>query len=120
MTTQVTVTKALQEKCMELTDENDKLRGLLAKGKGDCVYCQLPADQIAKCKSGFPGCARMDDIVNVVNTEVQNRQEERILDLLVERSRLQATIDAMQTVIENSDKIEDAVKAAKAAKEADL
>jgi hypothetical protein len=45
-------------------DENDKLRGLLAAGKGDCVYCGLPAADIAKCPSGFPGCGRMDDIVN--------------------------------------------------------
>lgn len=54
--------------------ENDKLRGLLAQGKGDCVYCGLPAAEIAKCPSGFPGCARMDDIVNApeIKLEVEN------------------------------------------------
>lgn len=46
-----------------LRAENDKLRALLAKGSGDCAYCGLPADDIAKCASGFPGCARMDDIM---------------------------------------------------------
>jgi len=43
--------------------ENDLLRGLLAKGEKDCVYCGLPAADISKCRSGFPGCARMDDIM---------------------------------------------------------
>ena len=49
-------------------DENDKLRGLLAQGKGDCVYCGLPAADISKCPHGFPGCSRMDDIVNAPET----------------------------------------------------
>ena len=52
-------------------EENDKLRGLLAQGKGDCVYCGLPAADIAKCPHGFPGCARMDDIVNKEETAVE-------------------------------------------------
>ena len=52
-------------------EENNKLRGLLAKGQGDCVYCGLPAADIAKCPSGFPGCARMDDIVNKEETAVE-------------------------------------------------
>ena len=49
--------------------ENDKLRGLLAKGKDDCIYCGLPAEDIAKCASGFPGCGRMDDIMAVEEHE---------------------------------------------------
>jgi len=49
-------------------EENNKLRGLLAAGKGDCVYCGLPAADIAKCPHGFLGCARMDDIVNAPET----------------------------------------------------
>jgi hypothetical protein len=52
----------------DLNSENDKLRGLLAKGQGDCVYCGLPAEDIARCAHGFPGCARMDDIVNAHET----------------------------------------------------
>ena len=55
----------------ELQAENDKLRGLLAQGKGNCVYCGLPAADIAKCPSGFPGCARMDDIVNAPESEIE-------------------------------------------------
>lgn len=53
-------------------DENNKLRGLLAKGQGDCEYCQLPAKDIAKCRSGFPGCARMDDIINAPVIEAES------------------------------------------------
>ena len=57
-------------------EENDKLRGLLAQGKGDCVYCGLPAADIAKCPHGFPGCARMDDIVAAQETEKDKRIDE--------------------------------------------
>lgn len=46
-----------------LTKENDTLRGLLANGKGDCIYCHLPATDISKCPRGFPGCSRMDDML---------------------------------------------------------
>lgn len=42
--------------------ENTKLRAALAVSKDPCVYCQLPEEEMAKCRSGFPGCARMDDI----------------------------------------------------------
>jgi hypothetical protein len=55
-------------KMEEAKQENDKLRGLLAQGKGDCVYCGLPAADISKCPHGFPGCSRMDDIVNAPET----------------------------------------------------
>lgn len=43
-------------------DENTRLRAALAVSKSPCVYCQLPKEEMAKCKSGFPGCARMDDL----------------------------------------------------------
>ena len=60
-----------EERATKAEAENNKLRGLLAKGQGDCVYCGLPAADIAKCPSGFPGCARMDDIVNKEETAVE-------------------------------------------------
>lgn len=61
-------TSVFEEHCMasellEIRHENDVLRGLLAKGEKDCVYCGLPAADISKCRSGFPGCARMDDMM---------------------------------------------------------
>jgi len=43
--------------------ENDKLRLLLAASKADCAYCGLPSDRMAECASGFPGCARADDMI---------------------------------------------------------
>lgn len=41
--------------------ENTRLRAALANSQSPCVYCSLPADEWAKCQSGFPGCARADD-----------------------------------------------------------
>lgn len=42
--------------------ENDFLRLRLAESDRDCVYCNLPASEMPKCSSGFPGCARADDL----------------------------------------------------------
>jgi hypothetical protein len=52
----------------ELQQENDRLRVMLAKGKGDCMFCGLPAEDISKCASGFPGCARMDEMLNSIDS----------------------------------------------------
>jgi hypothetical protein len=71
-------TAILRVRVRELESENDKLRGILAAGKGDCVYCGLPAADIAKCLHGFPGCARMDDMVNAVETA----KDDKIRELL--------------------------------------
>lgn len=49
------------EQLAALQKENNTLRGLLGNSAKDCVYCGLPAKDQAKCKSGFPGCARADD-----------------------------------------------------------
>lgn len=46
-----------------LRKENDRLRALLAFGNDPCVYCALPAKDMIKCVSGFPGCARGDDMM---------------------------------------------------------
>jgi hypothetical protein len=43
--------------------ENTRLRAALATSKDPCVYCSLPADEMAKCASGFPGCGRADDLM---------------------------------------------------------
>jgi len=47
----------------EVSKENDKLRGLLAWGNDPCVYCTLPRAEMQRCRSGFPGCARGDDMM---------------------------------------------------------
>jgi hypothetical protein len=45
-----------------IREENDKLRALLAWGTDPCIYCGLRASDMHKCASGFPGCARSDDM----------------------------------------------------------
>ena len=42
-------------------EENKRLRAALAQSDQPCAYCSLPADEWAKCESGFPGCDRADD-----------------------------------------------------------
>jgi hypothetical protein len=42
--------------------ESDKLRALLAWGSDPCIYCGLEREDMARCNSGFPGCARSDDM----------------------------------------------------------
>jgi hypothetical protein len=44
-----------------LREENSKLRVLLAKSNLACIYCGRK--EMSECPSGFPGCARMDDLM---------------------------------------------------------
>lgn len=46
----------------ELRAENTKLRAMIANSKIDCVYCGLTKEDFQKCRSGFPGCDRADDM----------------------------------------------------------
>lgn len=46
-----------------LTKENDFMRKLLADADVPCVYCGLSRADLGRCESGFPGCARADDMV---------------------------------------------------------
>ena len=80
----------------ELLTENNKLRGILAAGKGDCVYCGLPAADIAKCPHGFPGCARMDDIVNKHETAVEMENTNLRVDVLNLRDALKSLTDKLE------------------------
>lgn len=82
-----------------ILEENDKLRGLLAQGKGDCVYCSLSAADIAKCASGFPGCARMDDIVNAPDTEKDQQLLHLRMSLLNARIEVQAILDNIPNAV---------------------
>lgn len=54
--------EAAEAALAEARSENDTMRGLLANSALDCVYCGLPVADIGKCASGFPGCARADDM----------------------------------------------------------
>jgi hypothetical protein len=46
-----------------LRKENDTMRVIIAKSDLDCIYCGLPKKDMAKCKHGFPGCGRADDLL---------------------------------------------------------
>lgn len=53
----------LKKENRRLRGENDYLRGLVASVHMPCVYCKLPLAEMGKCQSGFPGCARADDML---------------------------------------------------------
>lgn len=53
--------RALSQEVSAKDAENIRLRAALAHSKSPCVYCSLPAEDWAKCQSGFPGCDRADD-----------------------------------------------------------
>ena len=55
--------RQLERELSEATAENTRLRAALASSKDPCLYCQLPKGEMAKCRSGFPGCARADDLM---------------------------------------------------------
>ena len=59
----VNTTFPFESEIIKLRKENDKLRALLARDSGDCIYCGLPKADMIKCESGFPGCARVDDMM---------------------------------------------------------
>jgi len=58
----------LREKIRRLTAENDTLRGIVARSPEKCVHCGL--EDMSKCASGFPGCARADDILCADDAEM--------------------------------------------------
>lgn len=62
-----------EELIKHLSDENDRLRGLLASGRGPCAYCDLPAERINECGYGFPGCPRADDIQLRIETQLEQK-----------------------------------------------
>lgn len=52
------------QRAAELETENIALRGYIAESDAPCLYCRLPKALMPECKSGFPGCGRMDDLMN--------------------------------------------------------
>lgn len=87
-----------QELCNEaaselshLKAENERLRATLANSKSPCAYCDLPADEWAKCKFGFPGCGRADDVVGCPELGASleaRRLKARVEELEAELNRL--------------------------------
>ena len=45
-----------------LNEENSVLRAKLSHSKDPCMYCGLKKEDMSRCQSGFPGCARGDDM----------------------------------------------------------
>lgn len=43
--------------------DNEVLRGIIAESDLPCLYCKLPKAEMNKCRSGFPGCGRADDLL---------------------------------------------------------
>ena len=80
--------RQLERELREVQSENTRLRAALANSNGACVYCTLPKEQWAECRSGFPGCARADDVMGCPELgaalELQEAQE-RIRLLIAER-----------------------------------
>lgn len=85
--------------------ENSQLRLVLATSNAKCAYCGLPAEEMAKCASGFPGCARGDDMLSgntptrqelVAELEAAKADAERYRE---ERNALQETITACENEV---------------------
>lgn len=72
--------------------ENTRLRAALALSDQPCAYCSLPADEWAKCESGFPGCARGDDAMGC--PELGARMELSAAHASAERMRVALTPSA--------------------------
>lgn len=53
----------LETRVSELELEVKKLRCYVAESAADCIYCGLSKARMSECQSGFPGCGRMDDIL---------------------------------------------------------
>lgn len=53
----------MSDELTELQAENTRLRAALAVSRDPCVYCSLPAERMAACPKGFPGCGRADDLM---------------------------------------------------------
>lgn len=79
-----------------LRAENTHLRTLVAVQATPCVYCGLT--EMAKCASGFPGCARADDLIC--------GEDEAFKAVVAERNTLRAEVARLTAALngkENSD-----------------
>lgn len=68
----------LADELERLRAENDFMRLRLAESDKACVYCDLPASDAAKCASGFPGCARADDLYACDRMTVRDEHQRAI------------------------------------------
>lgn len=88
--------EALRAEVAKLRSENTTLRALVAAQPTPCVYCGLT--EMSKCASGFPGCARADDLIC--------GEEEAFKAVVSERNTLRAEVARLTAALngkENSD-----------------
>ena len=70
--------EAAEREREEARKENDFMRLRLAESDKSCVYCALPKADMGACASGFPGCARADDLFHcdeLTRRDAQQRRE---------------------------------------------
>lgn len=67
---------AARAEVARLREDADKLRVLLATSNANCAFCGLPAAEMAKCASDFPGCSRADDMILCVHPTRQDLLDE--------------------------------------------
>jgi hypothetical protein len=113
------IIRELERELREVQSENTRLRAALANSNGACVYCTLPKEQWAECRSGFPGCARADDVMGCPELgaalELQEAQE-RIRLLIAERDSARQQADMSWKIREEftallgTDDVEEAVR----------
>lgn len=78
-----------QAEVEKLRAENTTLRTLVAIQPTACIYCGLT--EMAKCASGFPGCARADDLMC--------GEDEAFKAVVAERNKLRAACAAKDEAI---------------------
>lgn len=79
----------LKAEVAKLRAENTTLRTLVAIQPTACIYCGLT--EMAKCASGFPGCARADDLMC--------GEDEAFKAVVAERNKLRAACAAKDAAL---------------------
>ncbi len=119
--------RQLERELREVQSENIRLRAALANSNGACVYCTLPREQWAECRSGFPGCARADDVMGCPELGAALELQEakaQIRLLIAERDSARAIADLNWkmreefTALLGTDDVKEAVRGLKLMKEA--
>ncbi|WP_197689302.1 hypothetical protein [Bradyrhizobium erythrophlei] len=93
--------RGLKDARQETEAENVRLRAALARSKDPCVYCSLPAEELFKCNSGFPGCSRADDVMGCPELGAMLRAEEAETEV----KRLTPYVDAFRREEDRADKL---------------
>lgn len=71
----------------ELEAENTRIRAAYANSDQPCPYCSLSIEDWNKCASGFPGCARADDIQGCPNLLAKLRADDLEDELATAKKR---------------------------------